>query len=84
MKRYRLWIQAEYEFPDDAELVEIAGETAVRLGGQVIKPNLDFLQLQEATATSSTWIEAEEEVYDIVVASERRLAMDLVQDAGAT
>ena len=84
MKRFRVWLQAEYEFPDEAELVDIAGKTAIRLGGQIIRPNLDFLQLQEATATSSTWIEAEEEVYDIVLASEKHLAMDLVQDAGAT
>ena len=69
---------------DDAELVEIAGGTAVRLGGKIVRPSLDFLQLQESTATSSIWIDAEEEIYEAVIASERRLTIDLVQDTGAT
>lgn len=83
MKRFRVWIQAEYEFPDDAELVDVVGETAVRLGDQVIRPNLDFLQLQESTAKSSIWIDAEEDIYESVLAGERQLVIDFLQDRGA-
>ena len=84
MKRIRVWVQAEYEFPDEAELVQIVGEPAIRLGDHVVKPTLDFVQLQEATDKFSVWVEAEEEVYDSVLASERRLTLDLLHSDGAT
>ena len=79
-----MWVQAEYELPDGAQIVDVAGESAIRLGEHFIKPNLEFLQLQEATATSSIWVEASEETYDSVVAAERRLLIDVSSVAGAT
>ena len=84
MKRFRVWIQADYELPDDSELVQVGGEAAIRLGDHVVRPNLDFLQLQEANAASSIWVEAEDEIYDLVISGERGLALDLIQGNDAT
>ncbi|KQY51919.1 hypothetical protein [Lysobacter sp. Root494] len=83
MKRIRLLIQAEYEFPDDTSIEEIAGETALRLGGTLVLPTLDFLKLREATETSSTWIPAEEDLYDMILEGECSLVVTLSSDAPA-
>ena len=79
MKRFRVWIQAEYELPDDSELVQVGGEAVIRIGHRFVRPNLDFLQLQEANSISSTWVEAEDDVYDLVVSGEKGLALDLIE-----
>ena len=84
MKRYRILIQAEYEFPDDAELVNVAGETAVKLAGHIVKPSLEFFQLREVPGTSTFWSGTDEQVYDSVFAAERRTTIDFVADDCAT
>ena len=84
MKRFRVWIQAEYELPDDSELVQVGSEAAIRVGEHVVRPNLEFLQLQDANAELSIWVEAEDDIYDLVVSGERGLALGLIQGNDAT
>ncbi|WP_344759151.1 hypothetical protein, partial [Luteimonas lutimaris] len=80
MKRIRIWIRAEYELPEGSELVEVTGEPAIKLGEHFVKPTLEFLQLRDVKERISTWSEADEEVYDSVLAAEKGFFIDLVQD----
>jgi hypothetical protein len=84
MKRVRIWIRAEYEFPDGTEIIEVTGEPAIKLGDQVVKPSLEFFELRAVEETTSTWTEAGEALYDSLVAAEAGFHIDLAQDEGAT
>ena len=84
MKRLRISIEAEFEFADDAQIVTIAGERAISLAGHTVRPDLEFRQLRESNATSSTWTEIEEDVSDAVLAAERRVVVTVSGDDDAT
>jgi hypothetical protein len=77
-KRVRILIKAEYEFPDTAEIVDVAGGTAIRTDGCVVKPELEFLQLNAATGTSSGWPSISEKARDQVFAAERQSVVDVL------
>jgi len=79
MKRIRVWVQADYEFEDGAELVDVRGEKAIRVGGKTLQPSLDFSVLKEVTETSSIWEPATEETFEMILSAEKQLSVDLVE-----
>jgi hypothetical protein len=43
MKRYRIQITHELEFPDNCELRTVAGESVLKIGEVLIHPAVDYL-----------------------------------------
>lgn len=84
MKRVRIWIRAEYELPDEAEVIEVTGEHAIKFGNHTVKPSLEFFELQEADEKSSNWTEVGEPLYDSLVAAETSFVIDVVHSDSAT
>ena len=72
MKRIRVVIEAEYELPDSVNIVDLPGGHAIDLGEFVVRPEIEFWQLEKSNSTSSQWVAISEPAHDLVVGAERQ------------